>query len=64
MDEPVVGRPQDAARGRWVLTCAGCGKGIELCSFCNRSECVAAVCYPCLLVDLHESVAQPHPHGG
>ncbi len=47
-----------------VLVCRGCDREIELCAFCDSEGCEEAVCYRCLIVDLGETVAQPHGHGG
>jgi hypothetical protein len=46
------------------LVCQGCNTAIEWCSFCDRTDCGAAVCYSCVVVDLRESIPQPHAHGG
>lgn len=46
------------------LVCEGCNTAIEWCSFCDRTDCGAAICYGCLLVELRESNPQPHAHGG
>jgi hypothetical protein len=46
------------------LVCKGCNRTIEWCSFCDRTDCAVAVCYGCMLVDLRESIPQPHAHGG
>jgi hypothetical protein len=44
--------------------CRGCGTPIECCEFCERTDCPAAVCYRCLNVDLRQTLAHPHLHGG
>jgi hypothetical protein len=44
--------------------CARCDKRLEYCCFCDRPDCREAVCYPCLAVDLKESMAVLHDHGG
>lgn len=52
-DEPVVG-----------LACVVCGRIIEVCAFCERIDRDHAICYRCLRLELRESMAHPHPHGG
>ena len=47
-----------------VLLCVGCERGIELCAFCDAERCETAICYRCLLVELGETIAGPHDHGG
>jgi hypothetical protein len=46
------------------LTCSQCTCGIDCCAFCDESGCAVAICYGCLIVELGETVAQPHEHGG
>lgn len=60
MSEPDVRQEEEETKG----TCRGCGREIEWCSFCDRPDCDAAICFPCVSVELGESVAQPHEHGG
>jgi hypothetical protein len=58
-------RPQQGHdEGRSPLACEGCHRTIEWCSFCDRTDCGSAVCYGCLVVDLHETLPHPHGHGG
>jgi hypothetical protein len=47
-----------------LLLCTRCGIVIELCSFCERAQCPEAICGRCLRIELGESMAQPHAHGG
>jgi hypothetical protein len=51
-----------AAEGAFV--CRGCDREIEACAFCEADDCGEAICYRCLIVDLRETVPQPHQHGG
>jgi hypothetical protein len=47
-----------------TLVCKGCERGIEVCAFCDEDGCGEEICYRCLLVELGETVSQPHQHGG
>jgi hypothetical protein len=47
-----------------TLVCTRCGVAIELCAFCERAACPEAICARCLRIELGESMAQPHAHGG
>ena len=47
-----------------AVICEGCARGIELCAFCDDAECGEAICYRCLILELGETIAQPHDHGG
>jgi hypothetical protein len=47
-----------------MLVCSECGRELECCAFCDREDCSSPSCYACLLVALHESLKQPHRHGG
>ncbi len=47
-----------------LLRCMRCGRGIELCAFCERDDCGHVICYRCLRLELRQSIAQPHTHGG
>jgi hypothetical protein len=47
-----------------ILTCTRCGVVIEVCAFCERAECPEAICARSLRIELGESMAQPHAHGG
>jgi len=44
--------------------CKGCGRAIEVCAFCERPECPAAICYFCMNRELKQTLPQPHAHGG
>jgi hypothetical protein len=35
--------------------CAGCGRGIDYCAFCDEDVCKEAICYRCLLYELGEA---------
>ena len=47
-----------------VLVCAGCERALEACAFCDSEDCGEATCYRCMIVDLKETLTQPHDHGG
>ena len=47
-----------------AMVCAECARPLETCAFCDRTECGSASCYACLVVALHQSLKQPHAHGG
>jgi hypothetical protein len=47
-----------------ILMCTRPGVVIEFCAFCERPECPDAICARCLRIELGESMAQPHAHGG
>jgi hypothetical protein len=47
-----------------ALVCVHCGRNLEWCSFCDRSDCPEASCLSCLLFDLRESRPLLHEHGG
>lgn len=47
-----------------VLVCAGCDRRLGWCAFCDREDCVVAICERCVRVELREEIAQPHGHGG
>jgi hypothetical protein len=46
------------------LTCSQCTCGVDCCAFCDESGCPSAICYGCMIVELGETAAQPHEHGG
>jgi len=46
------------------LVCEGCGRSVEACYFCDGEDCGDPICHRCLTVDLRETVAHPHEHGG
>jgi hypothetical protein len=64
MSEERVAQSKDRSGRARALTCAGCDKRIECCCFCDRPDCATAVCYPCVAVDLKESMPVLHGHGG
>jgi hypothetical protein len=45
-------------------TCTHCGELIECCELCDEPACSAPICYECSNVELGQSQAQPHVHGG
>ena len=47
-----------------AIVCRGCDRTMEVCSFCENEGCGEAVCYRCLIVDLGETIVEPHGHGG
>ena len=47
-----------------TLTCAGCDRRLEWCSFCDEADCAVARCYHCTAVELGESAPKIHTHGG
>jgi hypothetical protein len=47
-----------------ALSCTSCGQGVESCAFCERDDCGRTICYRCLRIQLKQSMAQPHVHGG
>ncbi len=47
-----------------VLTCTLCGSVVELCAFCERDGCGQTICYRCLRIQLGQSIAHLHVHGG
>jgi hypothetical protein len=58
---------QDTAtdtQSRAAVVCADCDREIEMCCFCQDEDCRVAVCDPCMRTALHESMKQPHAHGG
>ncbi len=40
-----------------VVVCSGCDRGIECCAFCDREDCVVAICERCVRLELREEVA-------
>jgi hypothetical protein len=46
-----------------TVVCTGCDREIEICCFCDEN-CGHELCYRCVVFDLHESLPQPHVHGG
>lgn len=49
---------------REPATCTRCGVVVELCAFCEREVCPEMICYRCLRIQLGQSMAHPHAHGG
>jgi hypothetical protein len=47
-----------------ILACTVCGVVIEFCGFCERAACPEGICARCLRIELGESMAHPHAHGG
>jgi hypothetical protein len=37
------------------LVCAGCGRQVDVCAFCDKDECTETICYRCLLYELDEA---------
>ena len=46
------------------LACSECHCDIDSCAFCDETGCGVAVCFGCMIVDLGQTSAQPHDHGG
>ena len=46
------------------LPCSHCGKRLDECAFCDEADCNAALCYECVVVEVGQSLSQPHRHGG
>jgi hypothetical protein len=57
------GRPR-SEEASVTLICGHCGRHLEWCSFCDRSDCPDASCLTCLVIALHESMGPLHTHGG
>ena len=38
-----------------AIVCAGCGREIDTCAFCDEDACETAICYRCLLYELGEA---------
>ena len=53
----------EVAEGRDVR-CERCGRGIEVCAFCQDPGCVHVICYGCLRTELRTSLEVLHRHGG
>lgn len=49
---------------RVEVRCTKCDDVIDECECCERAGCPVAVCYECMIVDLHEAVTAIHEHGG
>jgi hypothetical protein len=47
-----------------ALNCGTCEVTLELCAFCERADCGHTICARCLRIELRESLAHPHAHGG
>jgi hypothetical protein len=37
------------------LRCAGCGREVDYCAFCDEEACATCVCYRCVLFELGEA---------
>jgi hypothetical protein len=46
------------------VACVHCGRKLEECAFCDEQHCNAAICYECVVVEVRQSLPQPHRHGG
>lgn len=46
------------------VKCKGCDRMIEICEFCEKPECPAAICYDCQNRELKQTLHHPHAHGG
>ena len=55
---------RDRAEPEQGAHCTGCGRELECCCFCDDPNCGVPICYPCLMIDLRQAMAQPHAHGG
>lgn len=44
--------------------CTRCGVEVERCAGCEEEHCDATICYACLRIQLGQSLAHPHQHGG
>jgi hypothetical protein len=40
---------------RRKLECAGCGREVDYCAFCDDEDCGTCICYRCLLFELREA---------
>lgn len=47
-----------------ALICKQCTTAMVLCAFCEREQCPRPICYRCLRIQLGQSMAHPHRHGG
>ena len=47
-----------------TVRCARCGSWIEVCAFCESPDCATVICHRCIRRELHQSLDQPHAHGG
>jgi hypothetical protein len=47
-----------------AIACATCDVAVDVCAFCERTDCGHTICSRCLRIDLRESLAHPHDHGG
>jgi hypothetical protein len=57
------GEANQGEEGR-TLACEHCGRRLEWCSFCDRSDCPVPSCLACLVTALGESGTSLHSHGG
>ena len=44
--------------------CSHCSCSIDCCAFCDETGCEVAICYGCMIVEIGQTAAQPHDHGG
>lgn len=47
-----------------ALRCTRCDVVVEVCAFCEQEVCREPICYRCLRIQLGQSMAHPHVHGG
>ncbi len=47
-----------------AASCGQCGAAVERCAFCDEEQCLEALCYRCVRINLGLEVPQPHGHGG
>ena len=43
---------QSKVKEQTTLSCIGCNRAIQLCSFCDEDRCRSAICYHCLVTSL------------
>jgi hypothetical protein len=53
-----------SAQAQVMTACRVCGVDVERCAGCERERCGAMICYRCLRLQLGQSLAHPHVHGG
>jgi hypothetical protein len=46
------------------IVCSHCASSIDWCAFCDETGCAVAICYGCMIVEVGQTAAQPHDHGG
>lgn len=47
-----------------LVVCMRCGSRNECCAVCERDRCEHPICYRCLRLQVRQTVAHPHGHGG